>query len=377
MKRKFVALVVLVAAMLMMTATALAGKIPMSVDEFDSSVTWEEWEPGAATFRYECNGEVDFEVNGESKHYFRAYYDESGCLLRYQVVFRCPAYEGDKGFDMVDLYINYNANHGFDEVYIVRTYISNKFGDRGKLISEAFDWISGTDSWVKKYGTDEIQQEEAFDPAEYWEQLGGFDPSDYEIYGSWTAAAPSAPEDPSTPTTDSATLDNAYGKLAIIDANGNLVDYTGFEMFEGAVFYFEHGLIRDDMEGLTLIGGTWYNMQQGRFNTADGMVFFEGATFLVKGGVIDETQSGLIEYDGQRFVFSYGQFVSALYGAWPDPISGRFVYIWAGQFYPITDLVSYDGQIFYFIDGYLATDFVGTVYDFNGTPFNVIYGQVY
>ena len=166
------------------------------------------------------------------------------------------------------------------------------------------------------------------------------------------------------------------GKLGIYNGN-NLSDYTGFAKFEGADFYFEHGIIRDDMDGLTLINGTWYNMQQGRFNTADGMVFFEGATFLVKGGVIDETQSGLIEYDGQRFVFSYGQFVSSLYGAWPDPISGRFVYIWAGQFYPITDLVSYDGQIFYFIDGYLATDFVGTVYDFNGTPFNVIYGQVY
>ena len=178
-------------------------------------------------------------------------------------------------------------------------------------------------------------------------------------------------------TVGSATLHNAYGKLAIVDANGKLVDYTGFEKFEGADFYFEHGIIRDDMDGLTLINGTWYNMQQGRFNTADGMVFFEGATFLVRGGVIDETQSGLIEYDGQKFVFSYGQFVSSLYGAWPDPISGRFVYIWAGQFYPITDLVSYDGQIFYFIDGYLATDFVGTVYDFNGTPFNVIYGQVY
>ena len=172
------------------------------------------------------------------------------------------------------------------------------------------------------------------------------------------------------------TLDNPYGKLAVM-LGDMLLDYTGFEKFEGADFYFEHGLLRDDMDGLTLIDGTWYNMQQGRFNTADGMVFFEGATFLVKGGVLDETQSGLIEYNGQKFVFSYGQFVSSLYGAWPDPISGRFVYVWAGQFYPITDLVSYDGQVFYFINGYLATDFVGTVYDFNGTPFNIIYGQAY
>ena len=190
-------------------------------------------------------------------------------------------------------------------------------------------------------------------------------------------AATEKPEETAAPVAGSATLNNDYGKLAILDDRGELVDYTGFSGFEGADFYFEHGLLRDDMDGLTLIDGTWYNMQQGRFNTADGMVFFEGATFLVKGGVIDETQSGLIEYDGQRFVFSYGQFVSSLCGAWPDPISGRFVYIWAGQFYPITDLVSYDGQVFYFIDGYLATDFVGTVYDFNGTPFNIIYGQAY
>ena len=221
----------------------------------------------------------------------------------------------------------------------------------------------------------------AFDADEHWAEC-----PDCGItfnYESHTPASddPTVCEKCGAPLSASVTgvpnLDNPLGKLAIYDEAGELVDYTGFEKFEGADFYFEHGVIRDDMDYLTLISGTWYNMDHGRFNTGDGIVFFEGGTFLVKGGLIDETQTGLVTYDGQKFAFAHGQLQSNIYGAWCDPITGKFAYIWAGQFYPITDLVSYDWQVFYFINGYLATDFVGTVYDFNGTPFNIIYGQAY
>ena len=67
--------------------------------------------------------------------------------------------------------------------------------------------------------------------------------------------------------------------------------------------------------------------------------------------------------------------VCAACGAWLDPLSGDWVYVWFGQFYPITDLVRYDGAVFYFVDGKLATNFTGTVKDFNGTEFHIVNGQ--
>ena len=177
-------------------------------------------------------------------------------------------------------------------------------------------------------------------------------------------------------TVVAASLNNPLKKLAIY-VDGKPLDYTGFAKFEGADFYFEKGVIRDDMDGLTMIDGVWYNMQDGRLNTGEGLVFFEGGTFAVKNGTIDESMDGLVPYNGEKFVFSHGQFQPDLCGAWPDHNSGEFVYIWYGQFYAITDLVSYDGQIFYFIDGKLALGYTGVVKDFNGTEFYIADGQFY
>ncbi len=42
----------------------------------------------------------------------------------------------------------------------------------------------------------------------------------------------------------------------------------------------------------------------------------------------------------------------------------------------VTDLVSYDGEIFYVVDGKLAADYTGAVKDFKGMEFNVENGMV-
>ena len=171
------------------------------------------------------------------------------------------------------------------------------------------------------------------------------------------------------------TIDSETGKLVIYDEDGEVADFTGFDVFESADFYFENGVLRDDLSGVVMIGDNWYAMDQGRNMKEKMLVSYDGGVFAFANGTIDKTQNGLVTFNGEKFVFAAGQFQPDVYGAWLDPLSGEWVYVWAGQFYPITDLVSYDGAVFYFVDGKLATGFTGTVKDFNGTEFHIVNGQ--
>ena len=286
---------------------------------------------------------------------------ESG---NYQLVIR---YDSDARPSCATLYAN-KLNDQNDRIEVVCQ-------PRGAMVEARYwtDYVKRTGKWSTSYAWDAGRK--------VWLDANGaavagipaFDEAAYAL--TIIYAGEEVPPDKPRPEIR-VTVDNPLGKLAILVGDA-ILDYTGFEKFEGADFYFEHGVVRDDMNGLTMIDGVWYNMDAGRVNTDEGLVFFEGGVFYVRGGVIAYDMDGMVPYDGEWFVFSNGQFQPQVYGAWPDHRSGRFVYIWGGQFYPITDLVSYDGQIFYFIDGYLATDFVGIVKDFKGTEFYVAYGQVY
>ena len=168
---------------------------------------------------------------------------------------------------------------------------------------------------------------------------------------------------------------NRLGKLAWYK-DGELVDFTGLSSFNGALFYFEHGVARDDLMGPVQINGVWYAFDAGRVMEQEMLVSYDGGVFAFKNGTIDRSKHGLVTFDGEQFVFAYGQYQANVYGAWNDPTSGDWVYVWAGQYYETTDLVRYDGEIFYFINGKLALDFTGVVKDFKGTEFNVVNGQV-
>ena len=183
-----------------------------------------------------------------------------------------------------------------------------------------------------------------------------------------------APETPPSPS-GIVVIDAALGKLVVTDESGAVADFTGFDYFEGAAFYFEHGVVRDDISGPVQIGSTWYAFDAGRVMPEQMLVPYDGGVFAFNRGVLDTTQNGLVTFNGQQFVFAAGQFQPNVYGAWHDPLSGDWVYVWEGQFYDVTDLVSYDGAIFYFINGRLALDFTGVVNDFKGTPFNIVNGQ--
>ncbi len=146
--------------------------------------------------------------------------------------------------------------------------------------------------------------------------------------------------------------------------------------FEGAQFYFTDGKQRTDLIGPVQVDGVWYAFDAGRLMTEEMTVPYDGGVFAFKDGKLDTSKNGLVTFDGEQFVFAAGQFQSAVCGAWQDPLSGKWVYVMNGQFYPVTDLVSYDGKIFYFVKGVLALDYTGTVQDFNGKPFYVVKGQV-
>lgn len=179
----------------------------------------------------------------------------------------------------------------------------------------------------------------------------------------------SAPSVPDGPTTD-----NPLGKLAIYK-DGELVDYTGFETFEGAPFYFEHGVIRDDLAGVVKLDEVWYAFDHGRLMTDEMLVPFETGVFFFKDGVIDQSKSGLTLFNGERFAFAYGQFQPTANGAWMNINDGLWYYMVNGQFVAYTGLVPYDGAIFYFVDGQLAIGFNGVVTDADGVAYTIVGGQ--
>ena len=196
----------------------------------------------------------------------------------------------------------------------------------------------------------------------------------YPTSASETTKPAEEPTPPVASESRQTTINNPLGKLAVYNGD-TLVDYTGFDKFEGADFYFEHGVVRDDISGPVQIGSTWYAFDAGRVMTEKMLVPYDGGVFAFNNGTLDTTQNGLVTFNGEQFVFAAGQFQPNVYGAWHDPLSGDWVYVWAGQFYNTTDLVSYDGAIFYFINGKLALDFTGVVTDFQGAAFNIVNGQ--
>ena len=187
------------------------------------------------------------------------------------------------------------------------------------------------------------------------------------------AVEPSAT--PIGPETGEPEFDEDLGRLIIRDEQGQVVYHTGFDLYQGARFYFQNGVQRKDVSGLVQIDDVWYAFDQGRVMEDEMLVPYDGGVFAFKDGTLDFSQNGLVTFNGEQFVFAAGMFQSDVFGAWLDPLSGDWVYVWYGQFYPITDLVSYDGEIFYFIDGKLALDFTGVVADFNGAEFNIVNGQ--
>lgn len=174
-------------------------------------------------------------------------------------------------------------------------------------------------------------------------------------------------------------LNNPLGKLAIY-RDGQLVDYTGFAKFEGADFYFVHGVIDETKAGVVRLLDTWYAFDHGRVMMGEILVPFEGGVFFFRDGTLNTNATGLIPFSTAEgsgwFVFSGGQFQPGVNGPWRDPYDGIWYYVVESEWKRITDVVPYDGAKFYFREGKMATDYTGYVTASDGIQYYVSNGQV-
>ena len=175
-------------------------------------------------------------------------------------------------------------------------------------------------------------------------------------------------------------LDNPFGKLAIY-RNGELVNYTGFDKFEGSDFYFENGVQRDDLVGVVMINGVWYAMDHGRLMRDEMVVPFDGGVFYFRDGTVNTNANGLVPFHSTEgsgmFLFARGMFQRGVNGPWHDPYDGKWYYLAESRWVSwMTDIIPYNGELFFFREGVLAADYTGYVTGSDGTGYYVVCGRV-
>lgn len=171
-------------------------------------------------------------------------------------------------------------------------------------------------------------------------------------------------------------LSDEDGTFKYYDQAGEVMtSYSGLVDFEGGKFFVRNGILDTNVNGVQSPDAkTFYFFANGQIcDGANGFAEYDGQWFVIKEGVLQTGFNGLFEYMGAKFWVAAGQKTN--YTGLMKTEEG-WLYLVEGQFYPITDLVSYDGAIFYVKDGKLQESFTGTVKDFNGTEFNVVNGMV-
>lgn len=171
-------------------------------------------------------------------------------------------------------------------------------------------------------------------------------------------------------------LSDEDGTFKYYDQAGEVMtSYSGLVDFEGGKFFVRNGILDTNVNGVQSPDAkTFYFFANGQIcDGANGFAEYDGQWFVIKEGVLQTGFNGLFEYMGAKFWVAAGQKTN--YTGLMKTEEG-WLYLVEGQFYPITDLVSYDGAIFYVKDGKLQESFTGTVRDFNGTEFNVVNGMV-
>lgn len=94
-----------------------------------------------------------------------------------------------------------------------------------------------------------------------------------------------------------------YGDQAFVCENGALkVGYNGLYDYNGGKFLVSEGRWRKDINGLTLVGNTWYYMREGMIQKDTGLVSYDGAIFYIKDGVLASDYTGVVkDFNGTPF----------------------------------------------------------------------------
>lgn len=171
-------------------------------------------------------------------------------------------------------------------------------------------------------------------------------------------------------------LSNEDGAWKYYDENGEVMtSFTGLVNFEGGKFFVRNGVVDTTVNGVQSPDAkSFYFFANGQIcSNFTGFAEYAGQWFVVKNGVLQTSYNGLYEYDGEKFWVAAGQ--KTHYSGLMKTEEG-WLYLSNGQFYPTTDLIHYDGEIFYVKNGKLQESFTGTVKDFRGVEYNIVNGMV-
>ena len=158
------------------------------------------------------------------------------------------------------------------------------------------------------------------------------------------------------------------------------VDFTGFDYYDGGLFFASSGSVVSDANGLVQDPNSpsvWYfcaNGQAQLFYT--GLAEYGGQWFYLENGICDTTRTDVVSYDGGLFIVSAGRLLQEYSGLIQNPTDGLWYFVSQGQVQAqYSGLQLYDGSWFYVIAGRLAVDYSGPV-DYDGATFNVVAGMV-
>ena len=171
-------------------------------------------------------------------------------------------------------------------------------------------------------------------------------------------------------------LSDEDGAFKYYDQAGEVMtSYTGMVNFEGGKFFVRNGILDTKVNGVQSPDAkNFYFFSLGRIcSEYSGLAEYDGHWFVVENGVFQLGYNGLYSWNGGTFWVAAGQ---------KTDVDGLvqtekgWLYFEDGCVMAHTGLVSYDGEIFYVVDGKLQENFTGTVKDFNGTEFSVVNGMV-
>ncbi|MCD8395632.1 MAG: hypothetical protein LUD12_00335 [Lachnospiraceae bacterium] len=157
--------------------------------------------------------------------------------------------------------------------------------------------------------------------------------------------------------------------------------YSGVVSYDGGLFFINDSLVDKNANGLCLYNDVWYFVSEGQVQLEHtGLALYDGEWFYITDGILDTTVNGLIPYDNATFLVAAGRLLLDYNGLWLNASSiggdDQWYFIAAGKVQNVTQVVMYDGEFFYVVNGVLASDYNGTI-EYDGATFLVVAGQLY
>ncbi|MCC8103593.1 MAG: hypothetical protein LIP11_15510 [Clostridiales bacterium] len=157
--------------------------------------------------------------------------------------------------------------------------------------------------------------------------------------------------------------------------------YSGVVPYDEGLFFINSSLVDKGANGLCLYEDTWYFVSEGQIQLQHtGLALYDGEWFYITEGILDTEVNGLIPYDGATFLVAAGRLLLDYNGLWLNDVvvggDNQWYFLAAGQVQNVTQVVMYDGEFFYVVNGVLASGYNGTI-EYGGVTFLVVAGQLY